>query len=106
MQGMSGGTPAQIAEQIERLGPPEKWDVTIMSTFLNGVDGKKWKGEPAGLEGDFRRIGKMLSRHKRPLVIVGGSADVWHYDIAWGVTVEKMRGILAECGVPSITGVT
>ena len=107
MQGISGATPADLAEQIVRVSSTSgRWDVAVLSTFLNGVDGKKWKGEPLGLEGDFRRIGEVMRRFKRPLVIVGGSADVWHYDMAWDVTVEKMRGILGEMGIPSITGVT
>ena len=87
MVGKSGETPARLANYIEGLGPPDDWGVTVLSTFLNGVEGRKWKGEPAGLEGDFRRIGELMGRHRRPLAIVGGAADIWHYGVAWDAMV-------------------
>ena len=67
MIGESGATPARIADLIEGQGNVDVWDVTVMSTFLNGVEGRKWRGEPERLEGDFRRIGELMRRRRRPL---------------------------------------
>ena len=104
IHGLSGFTPKDLTTRVESEDP-EAWDLVVLSTYLNGVlKGTKWAGQPAELEGDFRRMGTVLKKFKRVVVICGGAADVWHYDPNWDLMVENMREILRQEGIPSITG--
>ncbi len=54
---------------------------------------------------DLREICGLLRRHKRPVLILGGTADLWKMkDLGWDSMVKNMILIAQREGIPCITG--
>ena len=56
----------------------DKFDCSLVVTMLNGEEQKGLRfTEDSAAGADFRELCGPLRRHKRPVLLLGGTADLW-----------------------------
>ncbi len=84
----------------------DKFDCSLVVTMLNGEEQKGLRfTEDSAAGADLRELCGLLRRHKRPVLILGGTADLWKLkDLGWDSMVNKKILIAKREGIPWITG--
>ena len=61
--------------------------------------------ETSTVGADVCELCEHLSRFRRPILVVGGNADIWGFGIGWDVMVQNIALMARSLGIPTIDGV-
>ena len=107
-QGINNGfTMREIMEALPREAADiDRYDVTLIVCLLNDVarDAVHGFSEASTIGNDLRELCGRLNQFRRPVLIVGGSSDLWGYAPGWDIMVEKMVLMARALGIPTIDG--
>ena len=69
----------------------DSYDVTLIVCMLSKISGDAITqlSETSSAGTDLRDLCLQLMKHKRPMLMIGGSADLWAFPAGWDVMVGK-----------------
>ena len=104
---MSGDTLNDIVPNQLPTEDVESYDMTLVVCMLNVFEGEAIAAfsETSALRSELPELCRRLRQHRRPVVILGGSADLWGFDPRWDLMVAKAILICRSLGIQAVDGV-
>ena len=83
------------------------YDVTLIVWMLNDIAESQITSlaETSTLGNDILDLCDHLHMFRRPILVVGGSADLWGFELRWDGMVQQISRMTRTQGIPTIDGV-
>ena len=103
---VSGATLGDIIGKQLPTEAVDSYDVSMVFCTLNAVEGVAVSAfsEASALGQELLFLCQRLRQHRRPVVILGGTAALWGFDPRWDQMVQKAILICRHQGVQAIDG--